>query len=226
MKKEMKVRIMTTLMAGTLALGFIAVPASSHLPAAGTVVVHAAEVSTGKKDEISYKKARKIALKDAGLDKKDVTWYETHKDFDDDRQITTWDLSFFSGDIEYDYDINAVDGEIVEKSSESMDAGDKAENQQKAEALKKALNKDSKKNKKNSKKKNKDVTEEKALEIALNDAGISAKTANVTKKHLDSDDGVSVYDIEFTSGDKEYEYEINAKTGAIQDKGMDSIYDD
>ncbi len=168
---------------------------------------------------------------------KDVTWYETDRDFDDDRQITVWDLGFFHGDTEYDYDINIVTGEIVEKNSDIMDAEDRAENEKKAEALKEAFNKNTvnknavnkdaaAKETKQSKKNIKDLTEDKALEIALQDAGISADSANVTKNHIDHDDGVTVYDIEFTSGDKEYEYEIDVKTGAIHDKDVDSIFDD
>ncbi len=125
----------------------------------------------------------------------------------------------------------------MEKDSDIMDAEDRAENQKKAEALKEALNKNTvnkdaanknaaAKDAKQSKKNVKELTEDKALEIALEDAGISADAANVTKNHIDHDDGVEVYDIEFTSGDKEYEYEIDVKTGAIHDKDIDSIYDD
>lgn len=237
MKKNMKIRIMTTLMAGTFAFGFMAGPLSPSTTARGTIHVYAAEASTEKKADLTYEEARKIALADAGLEDKDVTWYETNRDFDDDRQLTIWDLGFYHGDTEYDYDINIANGEIVEKDSDIMDAEDRAENQKKAEALKEALNKNTvnkdaanknaaAKDAKQSKKNVKELTEDKALEIALEDAGISADAANVTKNHIDHDNGVEVYDIEFTSGDKEYEYEIDVKTGAIHDKDIDSIYDD
>ena len=135
MRKDMKIRIMTALMAGTFAFGFMAGPVSSSTMARGTIHVNAAEASMTFKD---------ATAKDA----------------------------------------------------------------------------------KQSKKKVKEITEDKALEIALKDAGVSADAANVTKKHIDHDDGVAVYDIEFISGDKEYEYEIDVKTGAIHDKDIDSIYDD
>ena len=232
MKKDLRIRIMTTLMAGTFAFGFMAGPLSSFRPDLNTVHAYAAEASTEKKTEISFEEARRIALADAGLEEKDVTWYETNKDFDDDRQITIWDLGFFHGDTEYDYDINIATGEIVEKGSDIMDAEDKAENQRKAELLQDTLNKAAsntdtlKKAAKKAKKDAKDLTADEALEIALQDAGISADKAKVTKKHIDYDHGVAVYDIEFISGDKEYEYEIDIETGAIHDKDIDSIYDD
>ena len=232
MKKNMKIRIMTTLMAGTFAFGFMAGPLSSYTPGLGSIYIQAAEASTEKKADLTYEEARKIALADAGLEDKDVTWYETDRDFDDDRQITIWDLGFFHGDTEYDYDINIATGEIVEKGSDIMDAEDKAENQRKAELLQDTLNKAAsntdtlKKAAKKAKKDAKDLTADEALEIALQDAGISADKAKVTKKHIDYDHGVAVYDIEFISGDKEYEYEIDIETGAIHDKDIDSIYDD
>ena len=141
MKKDMKIRIMTALMAGTFAFGFMAGPLSSYTPGLGSIYIQAAEASTEKKADLTYEEARKIALADAGLEDKDVTWYETNRDFDDDRQLTIWDLGFYHGDTEYDYDINIATGEIVEKGSDIMDAEDKTENHKKAEALKEALNK-------------------------------------------------------------------------------------
>ncbi len=222
MKKEMKVRLMTTLMAGTFIFSFLAVPPSLNPANPGPVTVQAAEVCKETKSELTFQEARKIVLADAGLADKDVSWYDTHKDFDDDTQITTWDLGFYRGDTEYDYDVNVVTGDIVEKDSGLMDAEDKAENQQKAAVLKAVLEKESQKNKE-------DVgilTGEQALTIALKDAGVSAGSAVVIKDHLDHDDGMDVYEIEFTKGDKKYEYDINAKTGAIHDKDVDSVYDD
>lgn len=54
-----------------------------------------------------------------------------------------------------------------------------------------------------------------AKEIALAHAGISASEASFIRAELDTDDGVKVYEIEFTSGTTEYDYEINAQTGAV-----------
>ena len=57
---------------------------------------------------------------------------------------------------------------------------------------------------------------EKAKAIALKDAGLGSAT--FTKAKLDTDDGVKIYDIEFRSGNMEYDYEIDAKTGTILEK--------
>ena len=71
-----------------------------------------------------------------------------------------------------------------------------------------------------------DIGIDKATEIALADAGFSEGDVQFTKQAADIDDGVNIYEIEFTQGETEYEYDIDAATGAILDRGMDSIYDD
>lgn len=64
-----------------------------------------------------------------------------------------------------------------------------------------------------------------AKNIALADAGVSASSLSFINVSLDMDDGIKVYEIEFTAGDWEYEYEILAATGKIRDRDKDSIWD-
>lgn len=59
------------------------------------------------------------------------------------------------------------------------------------------------------------IGKEKAKNIALKNAGISAKNVKKIEIELDADDGIIVYDIDFIANNIEYEYEINAKTGDI-----------
>lgn len=60
-----------------------------------------------------------------------------------------------------------------------------------------------------------EYTQEEALEIALTDAGIDEKDVARSRVELDYDDRTLVYDVEFYTGDEEYDYEIDAKTGDI-----------
>ncbi|MCD7947144.1 MAG: PepSY domain-containing protein [Oscillospiraceae bacterium] len=55
-------------------------------------------------------------------------------------------------------------------------------------------------------------------EIALADAGLSAAATTFYEVSLDTDDGQMVYELEFVSAGTEYEYEIDATTGAILQK--------
>ena len=66
---------------------------------------------------------------------------------------------------------------------------------------------------------------EKAKQIALNHAGVSSSSATFTKTKLDRDDGIYVYEIEFISGEIDYDYEINATTGTVISFDTESIYD-
>ena len=58
---------------------------------------------------------------------------------------------------------------------------------------------------------------DKAKSIALKHAALSASKVRGLKAELDKDDGIMVYEVEFRYGNYEYDYEINAKTGAIID---------
>ena len=63
-----------------------------------------------KAKKISADKAKKIALEDAKLAEKDVTFVKVELEFEDNRLV--YDVEFYSGNVEYDYDIDAVSGAI------------------------------------------------------------------------------------------------------------------
>ncbi len=60
-----------------------------------------------------------------------------------------------------------------------------------------------------------DVGYAKAKSIALNHAGVSENKAYDMNIELDDEDGRLVYEVEFKSGNREYDYEIDASSGAI-----------
>ena len=60
-----------------------------------------------------------------------------------------------------------------------------------------------------------DIGYAKAKSVALNHAGVSENQAYDMDIELDDEDGTLVYEVEFKSGNMEYDYEINAATGAI-----------
>ena len=59
------------------------------------------------------------------------------------------------------------------------------------------------------------IGEEKAKQIALAHALVSDADISYMKVKLDTDDGKSEYEVEFYSGNKEYDYDIDAATGTI-----------
>ncbi|MCC2259854.1 PepSY domain-containing protein [Intestinimonas aquisgranensis] len=61
----------------------------------------------------------------------------------------------------------------------------------------------------------------KAKEVALDHAGLTYSDVSFVRVELDWDDGQPQYEVEFYAGNKEYDYEINAKTGKITNVDFD-----
>lgn len=69
------------------------------------------------------------------------------------------------------------------------------------------------------------ISESKAKEIALKDAGFAeADVKNFTIKR-ETEDGQLVYDIEFDKDSQEYSYSIDTQKGDIIEKSSDNIND-
>ena len=137
-------------------------------------------------------KAREIALNHAGISASQATFVRSQFEYDDGRAV--YDVDFWSGNKEYDYEIDAQSGAIVsyDFDIEGYVPGSSGGTQSSA-----------------------DIGAGKAKTIALNHAGVSASNAVFLHAKLDYDDGRAVYDVDFWSGNKEYDYEIDAQSGAI-----------
>ena len=66
---------------------------------------------------------------------------------------------------------------------------------------------------------------EKAKSVALAHVGVNQSQVTRLRCELEKDDGRWEYQVEFCYGTMEYEYEIDAYTGAILSRDMESIYD-
>lgn len=69
------------------------------------------------------------------------------------------------------------------------------------------------------------LTVEEAKNIALTHAKLDENNVEFLRTKLDYDDGVLVYEIDFVYNKEDYDYEIDANTGAIISFDRDSIYD-
>ena len=68
-------------------------------------------------DPITSDEAKKIALEDAGLKESEVRMSRVKYKWDDGRQV--FDVEFYSDWAEYEYNLDAVTGEILEKEVEN-----------------------------------------------------------------------------------------------------------
>ena len=139
---------------------------------------------------ISADQAKEIALADAGVSAGSAVFTKTKLDRDDGRMV--YEVEFYSGTTEYEYKIDAATGKIL--SAERDTNGSAAPGGSTGAGT---------------------ISADRAKEIALADAGVSAGGAVFTKVKLDWDDGRTVYKVEFYAGSMEYEYEISAETGSI-----------
>lgn len=141
---------------------------------------------------IGEKKAKSVALADAGLAASGVTFFQVKLDWEDGRAV--YDVEFYSGTAEYDYEIDALDGSIRSADREIegyVHTPPTTSNNGNY------------------------ITAERAKELALAHAGISAVNASMRKAEFDWDDGRAEYEVEFYSGNVKYEYTIDAVNGAV-----------
>ena len=164
--------------------------------------------------DIGVEKAKEIALKDAGVS--GVTFVKLKLDTEDG--VRVYDIEFYKDNVEYDYEIDAATGQILEKD---LDIENYTIPQNKNNKINNLNDSNNSNNTNTSNKQNNaaDIGVERAKSIALRDAGVSGVT--VVKAKLDYENGVRVYDVEFYKGNVEYDYEIDAATGKILEKDRD-----
>ena len=154
--------------------------------------------STGAVDEA---KAQEIALAHAGVKAADATITKSKLDYDDGRQV--YEIEWYANGAKYDYEIDAATGKIV---SYDYDAENYTPSQ--------STNTNA----------NVKISEATAKQIALSSVP-GATAANIYKFKLDFDDGRWEYEGEIRYGTMEYDFTIDANTGAIIEWDMESIYD-
>ena len=69
------------------------------------------------------------------------------------------------------------------------------------------------------------ITNDQAYDAALKHANATKSEAKLKKNKLECDDGIMKYEIEFRVGMKEYEYDIDANSGAVLGFEQESIFD-
>ena len=69
------------------------------------------------------------------------------------------------------------------------------------------------------------ITVDEAKNIALTNANLTEDAISLLRTEQEYENGVLVYEIDFTHGDFEYDYKINANTGEVVSYDRDSIYD-
>ena len=142
------------------------------------------------KGYIGVDDAKTAAYAHAGVSASDVLYVET--DFDSEHGVMVYEVEFYAGSVEYEYDINALTGEVVKyeqkNTGTSIPSGGVSGDY---------------------------IGEAAAKEAALAHAGVSEADVCWLKADFDRDDGVCYYELEFAANGLKYDYEINALTGDV-----------
>ncbi len=142
---------------------------------------------------ISETEAKAIALSHAGVSESEVTFAKVKLDYED--EIPEYEVEFYVGNMEYDYEIHGTTGAILSFDREMETS---RPNIGTTTTPNSTL-----------------ITGAEAKAIALSHAGFSESEVTFVKVKLDYDDGIPEYEVEFYVGNMEYDYEIHGTTGAI-----------
>lgn len=140
---------------------------------------------------IEESEAKTTALEHAGISEADATYVNVKLDNDDGKPV--YDIEFYNGNTEYDYEVDAYTGDILSYDHD-MDN----------DTVSSAPVDDSAY-----------ISLDEAKEIALNKANLTVEQITYTQESFEYDDNIAVYQIDFISDGMEYEVEINAADGTI-----------
>lgn len=151
---------------------------------------------------ITENDAKEIALNHAGLKNEDVTFIKTGLERDDG--VQKYEIEFYSSNYEeYDYEINAVTGEILSYDYDAEHfSGSNQDNSQSNKS---------------------EISADEAKNIALSQVP-GATLENIHEFEVDYDDGRLEYEGKIYYSETEYEFSIDGYSGAIRSWESESIY--
>ncbi len=171
------------------------------LPTAGESVSINTPQPTDVSGRITEADAKQIALDHAGISESETDRLRVKLDYDDG--VQEYEVTYYVGNREYDYDIDAATGTIRSFDSEIEDDYNIASAPSATRAAASASSGAA-------------ITEAEAKQIALDHAGVSESETERMRVKLGRDDGVQEYEVTFYVGNREYDYDINAATGEIR----------
>lgn len=196
-KHKMALSITAIAVVAILAVGYSTLAASSDKR-------NASGTETAANQTITESDAKKAALDHAGLKETDVSFITAS--IDKDHGKINYDVEFYVGNKEYDYEIDAVTGKIlavdydVEHDAVPMNKETNPIAQSSASAIPST---------------DQMITAADAKKVALDHAGFQEADVYDLEADLDFEHGKAEYEVSFHVGRTEYEYDIDAVTGSI-----------
>lgn len=208
--------IAALLLTGTAA----AVPANpANVPA--VTQNSTADTTTPVVTVLTAEEAIAIALEHAGLTADAVTNVRSERDVDD--RVPEWEIEFRSGEYEYDYTIHAETGTVLKWDKEYEPKKTEKPVQTEPAATEPPATQPPVTEPPVTEPETKELTKEEAIAIALKHAGLTEADVSRLEAKPDRDDSITEWEIDFRSGDHEYDYTVHAETGEILE--WDKEYD-
>ena len=153
--------------------------------------------TTTTKNKIGVTKAKNAAFTHAGVKSSDA--WDVEVDLDTENGKLVYEVSFDAGGYEYDYDIDAYTGKVLNHKKEKDDDS-------KVAAQTKVLVSPTSK---------KTIGTAAAKSTAFDHADVKSANVRDLDVELDNEKGIMQYEISFESGSHEYDYDIDAYTGKV-----------
>lgn len=155
--------------------------------------------NTEQTNTISEEEAKQIAFEHAGIEEADAVKLKIKTDREDGREV--YEVDFDTADQEYEYDIDAETGEIVKTDTDTRNVKNSTKTDPSGSS--------------------RAVTEEEAKQAAFEHAGVEESDATSLTIKIDEEDDQEIYDVEFRTEEKKYEYEIDTVSGEVVSSDID-----
>lgn len=132
-------------------------------------------------------------------------------DFEMDKNV--YEVEVYYQNKDYEYKVDAKDGKIIYTDYRSVNTNNQNDSNNSSNSNNSGNTPEA------------SITVDEAKNIALTHANLTEDVVQFLRTEQEYDDGVLVYEIDFTHGDFEYDYKINANTSEIISYDRDSIYD-
>lgn len=147
---------------------------------------------------IGVEAAKKAALANAKVSANDVKYINANIEYDNGR-AEYYEVEFTVGKVHYEYEIDLYSGKVLDVTVK--DYGNYNTEKLQADGTTASGTKN--------------IGEKAAKAAALSHAGLTEDQVKILKAEYDISDGVAVYEVDFIYNNYEYEYKINAATGAV-----------